>query len=485
MSKLKEFVTETLIYGFANVFSRVFAMALIPLYNELGKDAYSNIVLLQSTFTVFSFLTALSSGVFYYYYEYERLKYRRIVFTSWFYYEISIVVILILVIFIFKSPIADFFIPINGGTEEIQCALVLLSFQFVPYIFNTTNINSFRIDRKPKLALLVTLLEATFTLLIVGTGIIFYNFGILHIVAAQLFARAIVAILFFNKTKQYLDVFYFSKKMMKRLVLFSWPFFVISLFSWIIISIDKFLGVEILSDNNEVALLSLAMQLSLPIAVLADMIRMAIGPFVMSIRKSNDAVESYQQIFDLSVFSGFGILILLIIFSPLLVNLLADESFLKTLRVLPLFALASVFSLIANQFAISFSLSKKNIYILWATMIAGILVFLINYLFMKEYGFIVAGISQMISYVIMAVFLYLVGARVTELKLKLSMMFAMLLVIAVYLVLLHSIMDDILEKKYLLMIVSGVVSGLALIVIYFKFQNLSPRFAFSYFIKRK
>ena len=81
MSKLKEFVTETLIYGFANVFSRVFAMALIPLYSGLGKDAYSNIVLLQSTFTVFSFLTALSSGVFYYYYEYERLKYRRIVFT--------------------------------------------------------------------------------------------------------------------------------------------------------------------------------------------------------------------------------------------------------------------------------------------------------------------------------------------------------------------------------------------------------------------
>ena len=104
---------------------------------------------------------------------------------------------------------------------------------------------------------------------------------------------------------------------------------------------------------------------------------------------------------------------------------------------------------------------------------------------MKEYGFIVAGISQMISYAIMAVFLYLVGAKVAELKFKLSMMFAMLLVIAVYLVLLHSIMDDILEKKYLLMIVSGVVSGLALIVIYFRFQNLSPRFAFSYFVKHK
>ena len=210
MSNLKDFAGETLIYGFANVFSRVFAMALIPLYSGLGKDVYSNIILLQSSFTVFSFLTALSSGVFYYYYEYERPKYRRIVFTSWFYYELSVVTILVGVIFVFKAQIARFFIPINGSTEDIQLALVLLSLQFLPYIFNITNINYFRIDRKPKKAMLVTLLEAAFTLSIIWTGIKFYEFGIVQVVAAQFVARTIVTILFINNTKQYLNVFYFS-----------------------------------------------------------------------------------------------------------------------------------------------------------------------------------------------------------------------------------------------------------------------------------
>ena len=81
MSKLKEFVTETLIYGFANVFSRVFAMALIPL-QWIRQRRLFEYCFITVYIHSFSFLTALSSGVFYYYYEYERLKYRRIVFTS-------------------------------------------------------------------------------------------------------------------------------------------------------------------------------------------------------------------------------------------------------------------------------------------------------------------------------------------------------------------------------------------------------------------
>ncbi len=89
MSKIKGFINETIVYGFANVFSRVFAMLLIPFYaNYLGKIDYSNLVMLQSIFTILTFLLALNSGVFFYYYEFENTKYRKIVFTSWFYYEL-------------------------------------------------------------------------------------------------------------------------------------------------------------------------------------------------------------------------------------------------------------------------------------------------------------------------------------------------------------------------------------------------------------
>lgn len=484
MSKLKAFIGETLIYGFANVFSRVFAMLLIPLYKDLGKDVYANIFLLQSTFTLLSFALALNSGVFYYYYEYERKKYRKLIFSSWFYYQIATALLLLAILFLFRESFADLLIVTEANQGDLELAFVLIGIQFIPYIFNITNINLFRIQRKPKSAIVVSLSEAAFTLGFVWIGIEFFDFGIVEIVGSQIAARLCVALMFAKTAQLYLNIKYFSGTMLKRLLSFSWPFFIISAFSWAIISLDKFLGVDLLTNKDDVAILAFAMQLSLPIAILADMIRMALGPFVMSIRHTEGADKSYQQVFDLSVFCGFGTLILLIIFSPILINVLADDTFLIVFEVLPLIGLASVLSLIANQFAISFSLNKKNVYILVATVIGGIIGFLVNLLFMRDYGFIIAGISQIASYLIMSIILYFLGIRIAKLNMKLTMVFMMFAVICGYIAFIHFNINGILAKNYWPMILVGIVAGIALIVIYFKFQKLSPRKLIGYLSKR-
>ncbi|MCR9172974.1 MAG: oligosaccharide flippase family protein [bacterium] len=484
MSKLKAFIGETLIYGFANVFSRVFAMLLIPLYQGLGPDVYSNIFLLQSAFTLLSFALALNSGVFYYYYEGEKLSYRKLVLSSWFYYQVMVALLIFAGIFIFKGSLAEL-LRINGNKEELELAFVLLGLQLFPYILNITNINLYRIQRKPKKAVLITLAEAIFTLSFVWIGIEFFNFGLIEIVLSQFVARACVALLFINSARIYLSVYNFSKAMLKRIFTFSWPFIIISSFGWGINTFDKFIGAELLVKDQDVANLALAMQISLPIVVLSDMIRMAIGPFVMSIRKDEDAEKSYQQVFDLSIFSGFGTLVLIIIFSPLLIQLLANENFIPAMKVLPLIGLASVLSLIANQFAISFSLNKKNVYILIATVTGGSLAFLLNIFLMRDYGFVIAGISQIASFSIMAIILYLLGVRIAKLTMKLGMMFTMLGIIVGYIVYINCTMDSILAKEFLPLILVGIAVGIALIVIYFVFQKLSPRTLIRYLSKRK
>lgn len=419
-SKIKGFIGETLIYGVANVFSRVFAMLLIPLYaSYLGKVDYSNLIMLQSVFSILTFLLGLNSGVFYYYYEYEKEKYRRMVFSSWFYYEVAVATILIIGLIALSYPLSGLFV-IDNNRSEIQMAISFLGFQFIPYLINNTNINLFRIDRNPKRVMMITLLEAFFTLVIVGLGLYYFEFGIVEIIIAQFAARGLVALLHLKTVSFYLSKAYYSFLLLKKLFVFSWPFFIISMFQWMIISIDKFIGAGVLADKTEVALLALAMQLSLPITVLADMIRMAIGPFVMSIRKDNDADKSYQSIFNLSVFASLGVMVALIASTPWLVPLIADKSYIRVIEVIPLIALANVLSLIANQFAISFSLIKKNVYILYATLIAGTCGFFVNYLFMKTGGFIVSGYSQIASYFLMATFLFIVGRRVANNKLNLS-----------------------------------------------------------------
>lgn len=457
MSRLRGFIGETLIYGVANVFSRVFAMLLIPLYaSYLGKVDYSNLIMLQSLFSILTFLLGLNSGVFYYYYEYENEKYRRMVFSSWFYYEVVVAVLLIVGLIALSEPLSGLFV-IDNNQDEIQLAIGLLGFQFIPYLINNTNINLFRIDRNPKRVLMITLLEALFTLAIVGIGLHYFGFGIVEIIIAQFCARAIVALLHIKSITFYLSKAYYSFLLLKKLFAFSWPFFIISMFQWMIISVDKFIGAGVLADKTEVALLALAMQLSLPITVLADMIRMAIGPFVMSIRKDNDADRSYQNIFNLSVFVSLGVMVALIASTPWLVPLIADESYIRVIEVIPLIALANVISLVANQFAISFSLNKKNVYILYATIIAGTCGFLINYLFMSTGGFIVSGYSQITSYFLMAAFLFIVGRRIAKNKLNISVSIQLLSVAISFILFVYFKLEDIYTgSKFVLIFGSGI-----------------------------
>jgi O-antigen/teichoic acid export membrane protein len=171
-------------------------------------------------------------------------------------------------------------------------------------------------------------------------------------------------------------------------------------------------------------------------------------------------------VYDLSVFSGIIVLVFLIAFTPLITRILADSTYLKVIQVIPLIGLASILSLIANQFAISFSLVKKNVFILIATVIAGIIVTIINLTYMKSYGFVISGISQAISTFIMAGILFILGKKHTDLKIELKNSIIYLIVLGGYITSVYFYMDQILSSNYSHLII---VSSITLAILAFSF----------------
>lgn len=473
-SKLKGFIGETIIYGFANVFSRVFAMLLIPFYaNYLGKVDYSNLVMLQSIFTILTFLLALNTGVFFYYYEYENPKYRKIVFTSWFYYELVLSLIFILLLLIGSSGIKNLLIVNSSNSFELVVSILLIGLQLIPYTFNNTNINLFRIDRKPKKVMVIVFFEALLTLIFVYFTLYTFHLGLIGVMLGQIAARTVIALAFSRTAQFYIKFRNFSSRLLKKIVLYTWPFFIISIFGWVITSMDKFIGTQTLTDKTDVALLSLAMQLVIPIAVLADMIRMAVGPFVMSIHKDADADKTYQQVFDLSVFAATSVVVVVIGATPLLTLVLTNETFLTVIYVVPLMAMASIFSLAANQFTISFNLVKKNTIILYVTVIAGIIGILINYLFMEKYGFVVSGFSQLASYFIMGLLLFFIGRKVAKLKIKLLNSFYIIAITAIFVSITYAKSALVLSGDYYFLISLSAITLIFLTIVYFKTQRIN------------
>ncbi|MDG1659733.1 MAG: oligosaccharide flippase family protein [Crocinitomicaceae bacterium] len=467
MTKIKGFIGETLIYGFANVFSRVFALVLIPFYMEfLGRTGYSNIVMILGLFSVLSVVLALNAGVFFYYYEWEKKKFQKMIFTSWFYYQVVCAAIILASLFIFADSIKDLFIVNAENEQEVTTAISLTGLLFIPYLFNITNINYFRIDRKAKSVIVIVFLEALFTMLIVVLGLKYYDFGLVEVVLGQVVARGIVAVLYLKTASNYIHWKNVSLKILKRLLGFSWPYFLISAFAWAQLTIDKYIGVRYLENKDDIALLALAMQLVIPITVLADMIRMAIAPFIMSIKKDENAEQTYQQVFDLSVFSGLIVLIGIVIGTPILLEIIDNTEYLEVIRVVPLIAYASVLSLVVNQFSISFSLKKKNPYILLATITGGILVILTNILFMREYGFIVSGFSQVIATLTMVSILYIMGRNIADLKIRIGTSSLLMAITGLYIGLIYFDLKAILNGNYFSLIFGGSITLLLISFVY-------------------
>lgn len=470
------FIKETIIYGFANIFSRVSAFILLPLYTlYLGKIDYSNLVMLMSMFTVFSFLLALNSGVFYYYYEYENKKYRKIVFTSWFYYEMIVSSFLVLSLFFFSPYLKGLFLLNSDNSIELQLSIVIIGLQLFPVSIINTYINFHRINRKPKKVLTIVSLEAFLIFIFTLFALTVIEKSLISVIIAQLCAKICVAIFSF-KLFQNISIKYFSKKLLLKLISFSWPFFIISSFGWGIAYADKFVGSKVLIDKTDVALLALSSQLVIPIAILAQMINQALGPYIMSIRNQKNANNQYQQILELTVFIAAIVSIGVVGSSPIVVGFFFDTSYREVLYVMPFMAFATVIYLMANQFSVGFSLVKKTGLIAIATLIASAMGVGINILFMKDYGYMVAGVSQIVSYASLAIILYFIGTKNEYISFKLFNSLLIVFLLAIFICTFITFLNFNINEIYLLLF--SILVAIGIVMLYIKQQNLDIKETF-------
>ncbi len=474
MSKIKGFIIETVIYGFANMFSRMFAFFLIPLYTaNLDKIQYSNLNMFQTTFTLLTFAFALNSGVFYYFYEYNNLKYKKIVFSTWIIYQLLLATVFLAGLFFLSPQLINIYNISASNTAELSICLLLIGLQFFPFIFNNTLINYYRIDRKPKKVLVVVFLEALFTFILVYITFKFFKPSLINVLASQLVARLIVSVINIKQTIDYTKIKYFSKTLLYKMMAVAWPYFLISSFNWAIQSFDRFIGVQTLDNKQEVAYLALANQLIMPVILLTGMVNQAIGPFIMAERNKSDASKSFQSVFELIIFIGCVVSIMTIGVSPLLINILANKSYMSVLYIMPILGFASIISMMYNQFCPAFTLVKRNNIIALASLSGSLVGVIINFMFMKKYGFITSGIAQLSSYLVMIIILYIIGKKLQIIKYELGKSLIIISVLFVFALIFLSLSKLIIESNIFIPIAFSAIFMIITTIIYFYQQNLS------------
>lgn len=474
MSGIKSFLGEATIYGIGSVMSRLFAFFLIPIYiNNLGNELYANITLILLIFTLITFFLALNSGVFFYYYEYKGNRIKQSVFTTWIAYQVLGFCFFSILLYALYPTISVFF-DSSVDSDSLRIAFAYMVLSLLPYIVNNTYFNKCRIDRTPSKAVFSVISEAALLFLLIVLFVNTYHFGIEGVFMAQLLSRSLVAI--FILVSGFWRTFNFnliSLKLMIRMVSYTWPFFLISSFFWIINSIDKFIGTQLLASHVEVAYLVLAGQITLPIAVFVDVVRQAYGPYVMSIRKNADANTTYSTIFSLIIFSGVLVGVGVITISPFLINILANDSFYPALSVIPYFAIAATINLAIGQFGLGLNLTKNNIYIAIGFITGGIVGVTSNFYLQESIGITGAGISQIVSYTISASIIYFFSRWKMKIEYDFgwcSIVFVILILTAVVSNSLEQITGTVSQFHYL--IVGGTAFIVLLVTGYYKYQSV-------------
>lgn len=460
--RLKGFLSDTIVYGVGSMFSRALGFFLIPLYTRhLDKAQYANIILLQLIFTVLTSFQLLTSGVFFYYYEYKNEDTKKTIFSSWLAYEVVLTFFILLLSFVCFPWISPIFEVAPG--ETFLVTFILLILQLFPFLVFSTYFNLLRINLNSKKAVLLTCIDAVLAIISVVYFLVFAGMGVRGVMLGQLIAKSILAIgILAVGFYEYLNPKFMSWAMLKKILAYSYPFFFSSTFLWIINSSDKIMGTQLLASQAEVAYLGLAMQITMPIMILASIISQAYGPYVMSIKHEEDATHTYREILSLVVYASVFISVGLLAVSPFLVNILADKTFYPALEIIPLFALATVVSLIFTQICLGLNLSQKTVYIAIATIAGGTVGVLFNLYLQPVLGIKAAGYAQIVAYSVSSLIAFKYSQKFMPIGYDWKWTIGVLLILAAVTVLIVIGENRFAQSPHLIHLVIG---GVALIIL--------------------
>lgn len=285
------------------------------------------------------------------------------------------------------------------STMEMLAMLILI---WLSAVYSFWSMNQ-RIDFKYKGLVFVTLLAAILQPVI---SIVF----ILHSenkVLARIFGMIVVQLFLYSW--MFLSMMmsgkeFFSKKYWMYALKFNIPLLPHYLSMNILSSSDRIM-IGKMCDTSSVGIYNLAYSVSLIMTIFNTALLQTIEPWIY--RKLKD-----KRVYDIErvAYPSFIIIaavnILLIMFAPEVITIFAPKQYKEAIWVIPSVTLSVFFTFLYTFFATFEFYYEKTNYIAGATVGGAMLNIVLNYIFIKRFGFIAAGYTTLFSYILFAVLHY-------------------------------------------------------------------------------
>lgn len=173
------------------------------------------------------------------------------------------------------------------------------------------------------------------------------------------------------------------------------------------IMISKMVG------NSEVAFYSVAYNIGMLIQIFTNSITNSFTPWIYQKIKSNN-IDDIAQSIDILLLIVSCISISLMIFSPELVWIFGSSGYDSAVYVIPPVAASVFFIFLYNILAIPQFYFEKTKFLMCSSVIAAILNIVLNFIFINLFGYIAAGYTTLVCYILYSIGHCIISAKVMK-----------------------------------------------------------------------
>ena len=413
IEKLKELSKDTVIYGISTILGRFLGFLLVPFYtnvfptNEYGIYTY--------LYTIIAFLNVVyiygMDAAYMKFASLEEQNKKNIFSTPFFFISFTSIVISLIILF-FKNSINGFLnVPAGYGflLYYMLGILFLDTVALIPFA-------ALRLERKAAKFATIKIINIVINLSLNILLILHYKMGIEAIFISNLIASAFSLLALtpgiFKKLK-----FTLHLATLKRMIKFGIPYLPASMAAIMVQMIDVPILRE-LTDDSTVGVYRANYKLGIFMLLFVSMFQYAWQPFFLNNAKEKNAKEIFSKVLTLFVLVASLIWIVISLFIDNIAAIeffngksLIGKDYLGGIYIVPIILFAYIFHGMYVNFQAGIYIEEKTKYFPYVTGTGAIINIVSNFLLIPVWGIFGAALSTFASYLVMAVFLYLVSQK--------------------------------------------------------------------------
>lgn len=425
MNPLKKLAGDTIIYGFTTILGRFVNWLLVPLYAGIfPASEYGIVTNLMSYIALL--MVILTYGTETGFFRFSTKDNSNKVFSTLMFSLTGTTLLFFIIAFSFLSGIADFLeIPdhknyltlliLTIGIDAISSIpFALLRLQGRPIRFGIVKLVNVGVNIAFNLFFLVLCpyLEKN------GIHIPFYDpaGGIIYIFIAYLIASVVTFLMLLPYMSKFR--FYFSWELLKDIMKYSFPIFIVSLAGMINLQgaqswMPKVLG-QVMSSQEAMAMTGIYganYKLALIMYIFTQGFKYAFEPFFFSYSKHEDSKKVYQDVF--LYFTGFGLIIFLGImyWIDIIKYFVRTPEYYSGIIIVPWVLMANLFQGMYYSLSLWYKLTDKTMYGAYMSIIGCVITVSMNFILLPRIGYMGSAYAVFCCFLVMCILSLIWGKK--------------------------------------------------------------------------